>query len=295
MKKLLGTTCAPITPMKVNGEIDEESVRDLCGYLSREGMGIHGVFINGTIGESLYLSNEERARVAEIYIREGKGRLVVCVQCSALSREKTLENIEHAKKSGADSIALMTPAFYPLGEKTLLSYFDEMLRATEGMPVYLYNIPSHASNDLTPAMFSCLCERHENITGVKCSMPDLIRIKEYLNAVNFGRDVIIGCDRMYLDCLMAGGAGAVSGYCMLRPELFTGVYVGYQTGDLKRAVQSHHSIEQLSIRLDGMPSCLQLLKTGLKLKGVIREDCSRGFVKPLTGAEMRILRETIEC
>ena len=66
MNGLYGVVCASITPMLPDGQVDYAGVRALCAHLVEQG--IHCLYPNGTNGESLSLSAEERQRIAEIIL-----------------------------------------------------------------------------------------------------------------------------------------------------------------------------------------------------------------------------------
>ena len=91
MKKLKGIVCATITPMTKNKDIDEVSLKKLCNYLAENG--IHGIYPNGTNGEGLLLTKDERQRVSEIMVDENRGRMSVYIQSGAVTTFETVSSI----------------------------------------------------------------------------------------------------------------------------------------------------------------------------------------------------------
>ena len=111
-RKLYGVVCANVTPMTRTGELDEASLRNLVRYLADCGM--HGIYPNGTTGEGMLLSAEERDAQAQWVVEENAKRMVVYVQCGSMSTQQTIARIRAAKRIGADGAGVMTPVFFTM-------------------------------------------------------------------------------------------------------------------------------------------------------------------------------------
>lgn len=288
MKKLEGIVCANITPMNAKGEVDYGSLARLAQYLRDSG--IQGIYPNGTNGESLSLSAWERRNVAETIVRESAGQISVYVQCGSSHWDETLALIKHSKQIGADGAGVMTPSFFRCDDDALEQYYDSLMVRAGDFPIYLYNIPSLTGNDIKPLIFSRLREKHANIQGIKYSAPDLLRIRQYLEICS---NVLIGCDSMILDCLMAGGAGTISGPCAVFPERFARLYRQYLEGDFKGASQTQTMIYKTSSILGDMPE-IPAIKTILKWRGVIDNEVCRAPLRRLSKDECTRLEKLYE-
>ena len=73
MKKLYGVVTPLSTPMDEQGEIDYDSLENLCHYLI--GQGVNGLYPNGTTGEVIYLTAEERKKILEHTLKAANGRI----------------------------------------------------------------------------------------------------------------------------------------------------------------------------------------------------------------------------
>ena len=67
MEKIIGLIDAPFTPFYENGEVNYEPNCCLCKNVSKNGL--KGVFINGSSGEGYMLTEEERMKLAEEWVR----------------------------------------------------------------------------------------------------------------------------------------------------------------------------------------------------------------------------------
>lgn len=282
MRHLYGMTCASITPMKEDKTLDLESARRLYRHLAERGT--HSLYPNGTNGESLSLSEEERRQLAEVCLQANQGDCVVYIQCGAATVRESYALIRHAREIGADGAGLMTPVFFPTDELSLERYYTEALERFADFPIYAYNIPSRTGNDLLPGLFGRLCGQFDNLYGIKYSAPDLLRIQQYLNACDRTPDVLIGCDNLALPCLALGGKGFVSGPGAVFTECDVGLYQAFAAGDLQGAMRCQERCRDYLEQMSGMPE-IPAIKYLLMRQGIIACDACREPLRPLTDAE----------
>lgn len=283
-KCMQGVVIAAITPMNPDGSVDYEGVEAFAEYLSQSG--VNCLYPNGTNGESLLLTKEERERIAEIFVRVSNHRVPVFIQCGAMTTEEAASHAQHAVKIGADGIGVMTPAFFTMDDEGLFQYFSAVITPLpEDFPVYIYNIPGCTGNDVSPALMARLLKTFPNIRGIKFSKPDLMRLEDYMLACERKPDLLIGCDSLFVPCLTIGGVGEVSGPGALFYERFTRMYRQYTEGDFVGAMETQKQIVETDRKLGGIPG-IPALKTLLKLRGVIKCDACRAPLRPLTEEEV---------
>lgn len=291
-KRLFGVVIPMITPLKEDGSLDEDSLASFTQYLLKAG--VHGLYPNGTNGESLLLTQGERDRVAEIVAQENGHKLPLFIQSGSMSTAETRAHVRHAVKIGADGVGIMSPAFFPMDEEALFQYYSQAMEGIPAdFPVYVYNIPGCTTNDVSPALLARLMETFPNVVGIKYSCPDLMRIEDYLLKSSRCPQVLIGCDSLFLQCLATGGVGTVTGPGSIFHERFTRLYRQYQEGDWKGAEETQRQIVRLDRAMAGIPG-IPALKALLKMRGIIRTDVCRAPLRPLTQEEYRILEQVLE-
>lgn len=286
MEHLSGMVIATITPMRENGTVDEKSAVNLCDYLSENG--VRTLYPNGTNGESLLLHQDERMQMAEAFVKGSRGRFVLYIQCGALTTAETFLHVRHAGSIGADGAGIMTPAFFPVDEAGMEQYYDGILGAFPGLPMYLYNIPSRSGNDISAALLGCLMQRHENLLGIKYSFSDLLRVGQYAACCARRPDVLIGCDSLALCCLMAGGSGYVSGPGAVFPKTYASIYHAFAAGNHRAAQEAQRIVLNLQSQLDGIPE-IPAIKYALWKKDVIATPICRKPLRELDLSEKRRL------
>ncbi len=289
-RKLYGVVCANVTPMTRTGELDEASLRNLVRYLADCGM--HGIYPNGTTGEGMLLSAEERDAQAQWVVEENAKRMVVYVQCGSMSTQQTIARIRAAKRIGADGAGVMTPVFFTMDNVALMNYYDEVLPAEPDYPIYAYNITKNAKSDLVPSVFGPLMDRHENFMGMKYTGDDVTRFLEYMCCSQRSPQMLIGNDQLFLTALHAGAVGTVSGGGYVYPKLMLGIYESFCRGEYERARElSFHTLalKKLTAGVPTIPS----IKAMLKMKGVIACDACRKPVRALTSEEYQKLEKAL--
>ena len=287
--RMQGVVIAAITPMDQNGKVDYQGVADFAEYLSQSG--VNCLYPNGTNGESLLLTREEREKIAEIFVKVSNGRVPVFIQCGSMTTEETASHAMHAAKIGADGIGIMTPAFFTMDDEGLFQYFSTVISPLpEDFPVYIYNIPGCTGNDVSPALLARLLSAFPNIKGIKFSKPDLMRLEDYMLACKRRPDLLIGCDSLFVPCLTIGGVGEVSGPGAMFYERFTRLYRQYCEGDLAGAMATQAQIVSTDRKLAPIPG-IPALKTLLKLRGVISCDACRAPLRPLREEEVQALSD----
>ncbi len=272
MGVLQGIVCANITPFFENKEVDYASVKKLARYLSD--CGVNAVYPLGTNGEGLALTTEERKKIAEVMVDEISGKIPVAIQCGTQTLEDTMTLVLHAKEIGADAAGVVTPFFFHFSDQGLEEYYSALLEAAGDFPVYIYNIPTNTNNDITANIVKKLCEKYNNLMGVKYSYPDLIRLIEYSRAKEGGLDVLIGCDRLIYPAYKAGAVGTVSGPAAVFPETFSSLWTAAVKGEDKKAKAAQDMIFNNSYTLAPYQE-IPMIKQYLKSMGVIAADTVR--------------------
>lgn len=282
-KKLQGVVCASVCPMNEDGSIDYEGVKRLTRHLVDSG--IHCLYPNGTNGESLSLTREERFKVAETVHAENAGKAILYIQCGSSSVEESYAHVRHSAALGVDGAGLMNPVFFQADEQAQHLYFDRILNEMGNFPIYAYNIPTRSSNDMSPKLLGDLASRHPNLYGIKYSYTDIIRMERYVDCCP-GRhvSVLVGNDSLAIACYMIGGDGWVSGPSAVFPKRHVQLYEALRAMDLEKARTIQYRIMRTADEMSDIPE-IPAIKYMLVRMGVIDHDVCRMPLRPLTDAE----------
>ena len=107
--------------MCADENVDYDSLESLCHFLIEKG--INGLYPNGTTGEVIYLTADERKKILEHVVKAAAGRAVVFSMVGAATTAETIELAQHAEKAGADGIGVVTPYYHKLSDDQLFAHY----------------------------------------------------------------------------------------------------------------------------------------------------------------------------
>ena len=209
-----GSIVALITPYK-NDRLDEDKYAQLINFHIKNGS--NGIVPAGTTGESPTLSHSEHNRVIEIAIRECKNKIPVIAGTGSNSTEEAIRLSQHAEKSGANALLIVTPYYNKPTQEGLYQHYKK-INDNVGLPIFIYNIPSRSVIDMSVDTMSKLFEL-KNIVGVKDATGDLNRVDQQLKAMGKEFIQLTGEDSNALEFNRRGGVGCIGVTANIAPKL----------------------------------------------------------------------------
>jgi 4-hydroxy-tetrahydrodipicolinate synthase len=153
----------------------------------------------------------------------------------ALTTGEAVALSRQAVDAGATAVAAIPPCYDALTRGEILHYYTAVGQAAEPLPLYLYNIPSHARNDLTPALVKEIRQAVPTVAGIKDSSGFPGRIADLVKTMGPGFDVVCGNDEKDLGAFQDGAAGIVSSGAGIFPELYLELHAAWKAGRLAEA------------------------------------------------------------
>jgi 4-hydroxy-tetrahydrodipicolinate synthase len=270
--KIKGVIVPPVTPFNAQGQIDLAAIKRLVDFLIERG--IHGLFPGGTTGEGALLSIAERRQLAETFVAAADGRVPVIVHTGAITTGDTIDLTRHAQAIGAQAAAMIPPYFYHHRDEALQCHFETVAQQVPDFPIYLYNNPSVAGNNLSTPLVTQLLERCPNIVGMKDSSTSLDTLFAVSTARNGAFNTASGSDGQVLVGMAMGFDACVSGNANVAPELVVALYHAASQGNLTLAREFQRKLNAVR----------QILKDGADLslfKGILAQrGLTVGDVRP---------------
>ena len=96
--------------MNADGSVNYESFRAVLE--DNIAAGVHGFWIAGGTGESVYLTEEENMRLAEVSVEVCKGRATTIHHVGANTTPSAVKLAQHAASVGVDWVCAVPPFFY---------------------------------------------------------------------------------------------------------------------------------------------------------------------------------------
>ncbi|QGZ58730.1 4-hydroxy-tetrahydrodipicolinate synthase [Paraburkholderia acidiphila] len=283
-----GIIPALITPMTADEEVDEAGLRTLVERLI--GAGVHALFVLGTNGEFIALSEAEKLRIARIAVDQARSRVPVIAGTGAYATRDVIELNSKMRDTGVDAVSVITPYFNGASQPELFTHYERIVRATP-LPVMLYTIPAKAGVTLTIDTVRRLAEI-PNIRGIKDSGGDFDRLLQLINLRRDDFAVFTGTDSMILWSLIAGGDGAVAATTNAVPGVVMSIWNHFQAGEIEAARRAQESLRALrdAFALGTMPV---VLKTAAAMLGMPAGP-ARSPAQPLDAATRERLAKALE-
>jgi dihydrodipicolinate synthase/N-acetylneuraminate lyase len=261
-----------ITPLNENKSLDETGLRRVIHHCLKGG--VHGVLALGTTGELGALPLSVRKQVMRICVAEINKQIPLFVGVSACNEVEVMKNIEEAYKRGADYVVLHPPYYFILKESAILKFIQSIVEKSP-LPVILYNHPELTKNWISERIIKELIT-NERIRGLKDSSGDMKFFKELsqFSQKYTHFSLIMGIEKLMVEAILNGAAGAVPGGSNIYPKLFVELYEASLSHDSQRIDALQKSLQELvKIYSFGAPSSSYLisLKTAMSLMGLCKK------------------------
>ena len=287
-----GLVAAVVTPMTDDGELNLGLVPEIVDHLERNR--IAGVYIAGSTGEGMSLTDEERMAVAEAYLQHCQGRMHAVVQVGHNSMKAAAALAAHAQANGADAIsATPTGYFQAEGERGLVEFMAAIAEGAPATPFYYYHIPALSGAAMNPMSFTELAGKEiPTFCGIKYTDAGTSYNLSSLQKAGPGLEFLSGTDEAYLQSLAQGYEGAVGSTYNYAAPLYHQVRKAFEEGDLTGArLWQARALEMLEAMLGtcGRAS----LKAMMSMVGI---DCgpARRPIEPATSEQLSDLRNQLE-
>lgn len=258
------------------GNISPEKVRMLTEYFIQKG--VKGVYVNGSSGECIYQSVEDRKVVLENVMEVARGKLTVIAHVACNNTKDSQELAAHAESLGVDAVAAIPPIYFHLPEYAIAEYWNDISAAAPNTDFVIYNIPQLAGVALTGSLFAKMRE-NPNVIGVKNSSMPVQDIQMFKRAG--GKDYIIfnGPDEQFISGRIIGAEGAIGGTYGVMPELFLKMNELLLAGKIDEAREIQYDVDDVIYKMcEAHGNLYAVIKKILQ----INEDMDLGGVrKPL--------------
>lgn len=233
--RLAGLTAATLTPFDADGRLRLEQVGRVVDHLVQSG--VSGLYVCGSTGEGISLTNAERQSVAEAYVDAAGGRVPVIVQVGQNSLAAARELAAHAQAIGADAISATCPSYFKLDHlETLIDAMTYVTASAPDLPFYYYHIPALTGVDFDMVEFlRRAAPRIQNLVGLKFTNPALDQYLRCLELDHGKFDVLWGVDEMMLGALATGATGAVGSTFNVAAPVYLRIIDAFRRGDMEQA------------------------------------------------------------
>jgi 4-hydroxy-tetrahydrodipicolinate synthase len=239
---LRGSYTPVITPF-CDGAVDLEAYAGLIEHQIAGGS--HGVLVNGTTAEPSTLTVAERKRLLQVAVATVAKRVPIVAATGSQSHAETVELTEHAERSGADALLVVTPYYLRPPQRGLVEYYADLGRRT-ALPLMIYHIPGRAAVSVTIETLERIAERVPSFCGIKHAVDDLGFVSTMLQRFGTEFRVFVGLEELSFPMLCLGAAGMMNAVGNVAPDRVAALYEAVRRGDLAAGREAHFGLFELN-------------------------------------------------
>ena len=295
-EKLEGIYIPVITPFNKDESINFSAIKEIAKFLADNG--VTGIIPSGSTGEMIALTKEEQIAVNRAYIEAGHDNgIKVVASTGAYRTADVVEMSQAADADGADGVMTVTPWYMAPNEKELYQHYKTLHDAIN-IPVMLYHNPYY-STCLMSDKFMAKLYNEGCIDAVKERQADVFRQQNLRHLTDDGFGIFYGYDVCPVETLSCWTDGWVCGTGNLFPKENSVVYNLAKEKKVEEAMAEYTKQVRPYLHLfseadsNGDVLWLQIIKEGLKLRGIDAGYCRKPVLSELPKETMIRLKDTL--
>jgi 4-hydroxy-tetrahydrodipicolinate synthase len=290
-----GVFSAALTPLKLDGSLDLDSVLPYYDFLAKRGC--HGALLFGTTGEGPSFSAQERMALGRTAraIQQDHPDFVLMMGTGTPSLSETVEMTRGAFAIGMQGVVVLPPYFNrKVSDDGLFDWFSKVLQQAvpEGGFLLGYNIPQmtgvHLSLDLLERLKTAFPRKFVGIKNSWVEADFAVALGE-----RFGPDMLVltGYDNLFQLSLSKHAVGCITASASVISPLLRQLWDADQAGQDPSAIQAE--INRIRAVMDSCPPAPALLKDLLaRWHGFPRWNVSPPLV-PVSAAAVDAVAEAL--
>jgi dihydrodipicolinate synthase/N-acetylneuraminate lyase len=282
-----------LVPFLDDGRINEDELRRMVNWLIEKG--VSGLYPNGSTGEFIRLSFEERKRVIQIVVEENRGRVPILAGAAESNLAMILEACQIYADLGCVAVSVTGPYYYKVSQDSIEHFFRELAKRSP-IDIVLYNIPQF-SNEISVPVLTRLAMDCPRIVGIKDSSRDFPRFLSTLHAIKPQRPdfaCLIGCEEILFPSLLMGADGGTIASSGVVPEVIMKLYREFKAGNWDEAKRVQFKLLDLIEAMLYGTNFPEGFRAGMSLRG-FELGSGRHLLSPKEQSDLEDIRAKVAC
>lgn len=237
--KFRGLGVAMVTPFTADGKVDFVGLEKLVNHLINGG--VNYLVVQGTTGENVTLSSDEKEEVVRFVIEVNKGRVPVVLGVGGNNTEDICKKLKNLNTAGIDGILSVSPYYNKPTQEGIYQHFKAVLSSTT-LPVILYNVPGRTGSNMAVSTTHRIARDFKNAVAIKEASGNVEQIMAVVKGAPEGFEVISGDDGITLPLVAAGVSGVISVIGNAFPSQFSQLVDLALKGDFAAARKIHYQL-----------------------------------------------------
>lgn len=286
--KFEGIFPAMTVSFMANGALDIKGIKKNVEFLMKEGCA--GIVCNGSTGEAVNLTREERVAVikATREAMNGKGKIIAGT--GAPTTNVALELTKDAMEAGADASLVITP-FNAIPNKEGL-YLHYKAISEVGIPIIIYNLPAHTGVEVDYDTIERLIKL-DNIIGIKESSGNFSYFSELVRLFADRFTIFSGCDDLSFQCFCLGVKAVILALGNIAPKMLVEQLALVQAGKYEEAREVYFKLLPIGRAIGASVNFPAPVKEAVRLLGR-SSSTPRMPILPVEKAESESIAEALK-
>jgi len=220
-----------------DGYVNEDGVRALVRH-NIDKMGVDGLYVNGTTGETFLMSMDMRKQVLRAVSNEAQGKIKLIAHVGGICLDDVYELSSYAADLGYDAISAVTPFYYKFTPDELRLYYTSIAEKS-ALPLIAYYIPGLSGVSMDTDTLCSILDT-QNVSGLKFTSNDFFTL-ERLRSARPEKLIFSGFDEMLLPMAVLGTNGSIGPTYNIIGNWAKKLYELVKAGDIEsaRSIQKH--------------------------------------------------------
>lgn len=267
MFRMKGVIPPMITPFTKDGDVDYSALKTLSAFLKEE---VNGLFITGSYGSGVMMTEEERMKVTEAVLHEVGGKIPVIAMVGTADSCSVKRLTEHAVKSGVSAVTAVGPYYFKHGGDAVCRYYADIVDTAEGTPVYVYNNPQFQGYPMDLALLKRL-KAETGVAGMKDATFNIMEHAVYQRVLKDEKfDVALGTEAMWLSARVLGCEAFIPGLGNAFPEICRKMYQEGMSGDYEACRSTQFQVNEMRDIMYLARSTQLAIYAMLEIRGIIK-------------------------
>ena len=171
--------------------------------------GVHGMIMMGSVGENTTLEWSEKCDLLRATVQHIGKKVPVLVGIAEYTTAQACRWAAESQKLGAGGLMVLPAMVYKSDGRETMAHFRSVAEASD-LPIMIYNNPPAYKVDVTPEMFVELADEPK-FACIKESSDNPRRITDIINLTGDRYRIFAGVDDLFLECVLLGAVGWISG------------------------------------------------------------------------------------
>ena len=254
---------------------------------------VDGLFINGSYGAGVMMTEEERRKVAEQTMDAAQGKVPVIVHVGTADSRSAARLTKHAVEIGASAVAAVGPFYFKHNAESVCQFFGEIVKSTDGkIPVYVYNNPNFQGYKMEMPLVRRLKEE-VGVQGVKDATFDIMTMGNYMRTLKDETfDVALGTEAMWLSACALGCKAFIPGLGNAFPEICRRMFQQGIEGDYEACRETQFVVNEMRDIMYLTFSTQMAIYAMLEIRGIVRAYPRAPFI-PATEEQKQAIRKRL--